>query len=47
LRSGDALVLGGPARLCFHGVTRVHPGTGPATLGLAGRYNLTFRQNAP
>lgn len=47
LRSGDALVLGGPARLRFHGVTRVHPGTGPASLGLTGRYNLTFRQNAP
>jgi DNA alkylation damage repair protein AlkB len=43
LRSGDVLVMGGPSRLRFHGVTRIlnataPPGTGP------GRFNLTFRQ---
>lgn len=44
LESGDAFVFGGPARLRYHGVTRILPGTGPAALGLAGRVNLTFRQ---
>lgn len=44
LESGDAFVFGGPARLCYHGVTRIVNGTAPAALGLAGRFNLTFRQ---
>lgn len=44
LRSGDALVMGGPSRLRYHGVTRILPGSGPAELGLEGRFNLTFRQ---
>jgi DNA oxidative demethylase len=44
LDSGDVFVFGGPARLRYHGVTRVVPGTAPALLGLAGRFNLTFRQ---
>ena len=43
LESGDAFVFGGLARLRYHGVARILPGTGPA-LGLAGRLNLTFRQ---
>jgi alkylated DNA repair protein (DNA oxidative demethylase) len=43
LRSGDVLVMGGPSRLRFHGVTRIVPGTAPAGLG-PGRFNLTFRQ---
>jgi DNA alkylation damage repair protein AlkB len=43
LRSGDVLVMGGPSRLRFHGVTRILPGTAPEGLG-PGRYNLTFRQ---
>ncbi len=48
LRSGDALVLGGEARLCFHGVDRILP-TLPAPLParlLAGgeRINLTLRR---
>jgi alkylated DNA repair protein (DNA oxidative demethylase) len=43
LRSGDVLVMGGPSRLRFHGVTRIHPGTAPAGTG-PGRINLTFRQ---
>jgi alkylated DNA repair protein (DNA oxidative demethylase) len=44
LRSGDAFVFGGPARLRYHGVSRILPGTAPPELGLAGRFNLTFRQ---
>ncbi len=43
LESGDAFVFGGPARLRFHGVSRIIPGTAPAALGLSGRFNLTFR----
>ena len=44
LHSGDAFVFGGPARLCYHGVSRIVPGTAPRDLDLRGRYNLTFRQ---
>ena len=44
LESGDAFVFGGPARLHYHGVSRIVPGTAPPELGLAGRFNLTFRQ---
>ena len=44
LESGDAFVFGGPARLRYHGVSRILPGTAPPELGLVGRYNLTFRQ---
>jgi DNA alkylation damage repair protein AlkB len=44
LRSGDAFVFGGPARLCYHGVARIVPGTGPASLDFEGRLNLTFRE---
>jgi alkylated DNA repair protein (DNA oxidative demethylase) len=44
LESGDAFVFGGPARLRYHGVSRIIPGSAPAELGLAGRFNLTFRQ---
>ena len=44
LESGDAFVFGGPARLRYHGVTRIVPGTAPPALALAGRFNLTFRQ---
>ena len=44
LASGDGFVFGGAARLRYHGVTRILPGTAPAALGLAGRFNLTFRQ---
>jgi DNA alkylation damage repair protein AlkB len=43
LRSGDILVMGGPSRLRYHGVTRVFAGTAPEGLG-PGRFNLTFRQ---
>jgi DNA oxidative demethylase len=44
LESGDAFVFGGDARLRYHGVTRIIRGTGPAALGLDGRFNLTFRK---
>ena len=44
LESGDVFVFGGEARLRYHGVSRIVPGTSPAPLGLTGRFNLTFRQ---
>ena len=43
LTSGDVIVMGGPSRLRYHGVTRILPGTAPAGTG-PGRFNLTFRQ---
>ncbi|CAN5742701.1 alpha-ketoglutarate-dependent dioxygenase AlkB [soil metagenome] len=43
LKSGDVLVMGGPSRLRYHGVTRILPGTAPQGTG-PGRFNLTFRQ---
>jgi alkylated DNA repair protein (DNA oxidative demethylase) len=50
LASGDALVLGGQARLAFHGVDRILPGTS-TLLPEGGRINLTLRRvtcpNAP
>lgn len=45
LESGDAFVFGGPARLRYHGVSRITPATAPAELALSGRFNLTFRQS--
>jgi DNA alkylation damage repair protein AlkB len=44
LESGDAFVFGGPARLRYHGVTRILPATAPPTLRVNGRFNLTFRR---
>lgn len=44
LESGDAFVFGGPARLRYHGVARIEPGTAPPGLPFEGRLNLTFRQ---
>ena len=43
LHSGDVVVMGGPSRLRYHGVTRILPGTAPVGTG-PGRFNLTFRQ---
>src|SRR5580658_4319350 len=43
LSSGDAFVFGGGARLAFHGVDRVHPGTS-TLLPDGGRINLTMRR---
>jgi alkylated DNA repair protein (DNA oxidative demethylase) len=45
LASGDLLVFGGESRLAYHGVPRVHPGTGPSRLALAGRISVTLRQS--
>ena len=44
LESGDVFVFGGPSRLRYHGVTRIHPGTAPPGLPFDGRLNLTFRK---
>ncbi|NGO68831.1 alpha-ketoglutarate-dependent dioxygenase AlkB [Streptomyces boncukensis] len=44
LESGDLFVFGGPARLAYHGVPKVLPGTGDPAAGLhSGRLNLTMR----
>jgi len=43
LASGDAVVLGGEARLAFHGVDRIIPGTS-TLLPEGGRINLTLRR---
>jgi DNA oxidative demethylase len=44
LESGDVFVFGGAARLRYHGVTRIVPGSGPPQLDVEGRFNLTFRR---
>ena len=43
LASGDVVVLGGDARLAFHGIDRVLPGTS-TLLPEGGRINLTLRR---
>jgi DNA oxidative demethylase len=43
LASGDVLVMGGEARLCFHGIDRVNQGTS-TLLKEGGRINLTLRR---
>ena len=43
LSSGDVLVLGGDARLAFHGVDRIYPGSS-SLLADGGRINLTLRR---
>jgi alkylated DNA repair protein (DNA oxidative demethylase) len=43
LRSGDVLVFGGAARLSWHGIDRVFPGTSKL-LKDGGRLNLTLRR---
>jgi alkylated DNA repair protein (DNA oxidative demethylase) len=43
LNSGDVLVMGGDARLAFHGVDRVYAGTS-GLLAEGGRINLTLRR---
>lgn len=43
LASGDVCVLAGPARLAFHGVDRILPGTS-TLLDEGGRFNLTLRR---
>ncbi|SSC69422.1 unnamed protein product [Ciceribacter sp. T2.26MG-112.2] len=46
LRSGDVFVIGGPGRLCFHGVDRIYPSTS-TLLKNGGRINLTLRRVNP
>lgn len=46
LASGDALVFGGPARLAYHGIDRVMPGSS-TLLPQGGRLNLTLRRVTP
>ena len=46
LQSGDVFVLGGEARLAFHGVDRIYPGTS-TLLKNGGRINLTLRRVTP
>ncbi|WP_210497378.1 alpha-ketoglutarate-dependent dioxygenase AlkB family protein [Microvirga antarctica] len=43
LKSGDAVVFGGPARLAFHGIDRLLPGSSDL-LPQGGRLNLTLRK---
>ena len=43
LKSGDVVVLGGPARLAYHGIDRTLPGTS-SLLAEGGRFNLTLRR---
>ncbi len=43
LASGDVVALAGAARLAYHGVDRILPGTGPLVPG-GGRINLTLRR---
>ncbi|MHA7775185.1 alpha-ketoglutarate-dependent dioxygenase AlkB family protein [Roseibium sp. M-1] len=46
LQSGDVVVLGGEARLAFHGIDRVLAGTS-TLLKSGGRINLTLRRVTP
>lgn len=46
LRSGDVLMFGGVARLAFHGIDRIVPGTSRLIPG-GGRINLTLRRVSP
>jgi alkylated DNA repair protein (DNA oxidative demethylase) len=46
LQSGDVVVLGGEARLAFHGIDRVLAGTS-TLLKSGGRINLTLRRVSP
>jgi alkylated DNA repair protein (DNA oxidative demethylase) len=43
LKSGDVVVLGGEARLAYHGIDRIRPGTS-SLLAEGGRFNLTLRR---
>jgi DNA oxidative demethylase len=43
LQSGDVVMFGGPARLAYHGIDRIQPGTSSLIPG-GGRINLTLRR---
>ena len=45
LRSGDAIIFGGPSRMIYHALHGVAPRSAPPQLHLApGRLNLTLRK---
>ena len=47
LKSGDVVILGGEARLAYHGIDRIRPGTSDLLAGHfpgGGRINLTLRR---
>jgi alkylated DNA repair protein (DNA oxidative demethylase) len=46
LASGDVVVMGGPARLAWHGIDRIRHGSS-RLLAMGGRINLTLRVVAP
>jgi alkylated DNA repair protein (DNA oxidative demethylase) len=46
LKSGDLVVLGGEARLAYHGVDRIHAGTS-TLIAEGGRFNVTLRSVRP
>lgn len=43
LSSGDVVIFGGPARLAYHGIDRIRPGSSSLIPG-GGRINLTLRR---
>lgn len=43
LSSGDVVMFGGPARLAYHGIDRIRPGSSSLIPG-GGRINLTMRR---
>jgi len=46
LASGDVIAFGGPARLAYHGIDRIRPGTSRLVPG-GGRLSLTLRHVTP
>ena len=46
LSSGDVVMFGGPARLAYHGIDRIRPGSSSVVPG-GGRINLTLRRVTP
>ncbi len=46
LSSGDVVMFGGPARLAYHGIDRIYPGSSSLIPG-EGRINLTLRRVLP
>ncbi len=46
LSSGDVVMFGGPARLAYHGIDRIYPGSSSLIPG-EGRINLTLRRVMP
>ena len=45
LESGDLFVFGGPSRMAYHGIMKLHARTAPPELGLvSGRLSITIRE---